>query len=159
MNRNFTNMTDDLLVKYLLGEVNTEEITLVDQWVAESKANKKHFEHFKLIWQESKKLEAKSTVDVDAAWGRFQNRIATEQAPAAKTIPLGRSMSWQRVAAVLLVVLCCSWFVYYFASNRSDNMVAIDSGEETITGALPDGSFVVAQNEAEAVELERSPQH
>jgi transmembrane sensor len=142
VNRNFTNMTDDLLVKYLLGEVTKEEIELVDGWIALNDANRKHFEHFKLIWQESKKLEAVSIVNVDEAWERFQNRTNAAQAAPAKVIEFRPASRWQSVAAVLLVLVCCSWFVYYFVMNRGNEMIAIEAGNTPVIDTLPDGSVI-----------------
>ena len=142
-------MTDDLLVKYLLGEVTNEELILVENWIRQSEVNRKHFEHFKLIWQESKKLEAKSNIDVDAAWARFKQRVEAEQAPSAKVIPLGgHRMAWQRAAAVLLVLVCCSWLVYYFVMNRGNEMITIASGNTTVIDTLPDGTVVTLNKNA-----------
>jgi len=57
VNRNSSQITDDLLVKYLLGEATSEEAQHVQQWIAADAANKKEFDNFSLIWNESKKLQ------------------------------------------------------------------------------------------------------
>ena len=75
MSQNFYHITDDLLVKYMLGETTSEERAWVEEWLAANAVNKKQFEDFKTIWEESKKLAALSTVDKDAAWGRFRDRV------------------------------------------------------------------------------------
>ena len=79
MSQNFYHITDDLLVKYLLGEATADEQTLVEEWIASDAANKKQYDDFKTIWEESKRLAATSTIDEDAAWQRFKNRVATGQ--------------------------------------------------------------------------------
>lgn len=142
MNRNFINMTDDLLVKYLLGEVTNDETELVNKWIAQSDNNRKHFEHFKLIWQESKKLEAVSTVNIDDAWERFKNRTNSTGAETTKVIDFKPAYRWQNVAAIILILICCSWFTYYFVMNRNNEMIAVEAGNTPLIDTLPDGSVI-----------------
>lgn len=143
MNRNIEDI-DDVLVKYLLGEATPEEGALVHEWTNSSEANKKYFDHFRLIWDESKKLEANSSVDENAAWQRFTQRIADdEQTPAQipvhrRTIPLG--MSWMKIAAMLVMLIGCG-AIYYFTAGPGST-ITTEAGDHTIVANLPDGSTV-----------------
>ena len=71
-------ITDDLLVKFLLGETEPGENTMVGKWIAASKENEQYFTHFKLIWDNSKQMEAVSTLDENEAWLRFKARGSAE---------------------------------------------------------------------------------
>ena len=51
-------ISDDLLVKYMLGEAMPGEQLLVQDWLNEESFNRKYYEHFKLIWEESQTLAA-----------------------------------------------------------------------------------------------------
>ena len=75
-------MSDDLLVKYLLDEATFAEREIVNEWVKEDDNHLKYFNHFKFIWDTSKQLAAKSQVDENAAWERFQQRIQQPQQKA-----------------------------------------------------------------------------
>jgi ferric-dicitrate binding protein FerR (iron transport regulator) len=133
-------ITDDLLVKYLLAEADEAEQQLVHQWLEADAANRKYFEHFRFIWEESKQLAARSTVNEEAAWERFKQRRSQ---PAVVTMQQPRrSYAWLRVAAILLLVAGGAWL--YLAHNNSRPEIRVaQSGEHTLTDTLPDGSVVV----------------
>ncbi len=138
-------MNDDLLVKYLLGEATPEEQQQVQQWEAADAANAKHLQHLHYIWQESKKLEAKSTVDENAAWERFKQRVAAKPA-APKTIPLGRRTNWMRVAAALIMMVGGSYTAYYYM--YSGRMITLESDGVVLSETLPDGTVVTLNKHA-----------
>jgi ferric-dicitrate binding protein FerR (iron transport regulator) len=141
-------MTDDLLVKYLLGEATTEEQALVTDWIEASAANRKHFEHFELIWSKSKQLATQSTVDESAAWERFKQRIETPATHTAKTIELPRpSFAWSRAASILLVVAVGSLLTWFLA-NREPNLITLQSGNQVLIDTLPDGSVITLNKES-----------
>lgn len=138
-------MNDDLLVKYLLGEATPEEQQQVQQWEAADAANAKHLQHLHYIWQESKKLEAKSTVDENAAWERFKQRVSAKPA-APKTIPLGRRTNWMRVAAALIMMIGGSYTAYYYL--YSGRMITLASENAVLSETLPDGTVVTLNKHA-----------
>lgn len=147
MSRNLSHITDELLVKYLLLETTAEENAQIEKWKAQSDANQKHFNQFKYIWEESKKLAANSTVDENAAWQRFQQRIATPATTDTKTISLKPRYSMMKIAAAVLVLICGTWFTYNL-TNR-DNYIALATESETLTDTLPDGSIITLNKHSE----------
>lgn len=149
MNKNNEYMNDDLLVKYLTGEATAAEQKSVLDWVAADAANKRHFDHFSLIWNESKKLEGKTTITTDAAWCRFMNRVEQEEkGTQAKELPASRSrqipvfgLSWVRAAAVLVLMVGAAILVYTWNGNGSGQMLA-QTFDKVMVYTLPDGSVV-----------------
>jgi len=67
---------DDLLVKVMLGESTEEELRFVGDWIAASPANAHYFADFERIWEESRKLAIRSTVDEEVAWVDFKERVS-----------------------------------------------------------------------------------
>ena len=137
---------DDILVKYLLGEATPQEQADVQEWIAESDEHARYFEHFKLIWDESKKLVASSTVNVDDAWSRFMDKVSAEQEteqtpvrPAGRTMSLG-NYGWMKAAAVLVMLIGGGWLYYVTAGPGS--MITEQAGDQTLVANLPDGSTV-----------------
>jgi len=102
-------LSDDLLVKYLLGEVSERELKQVEDWIRESSVNKNELEAFSLLWEQSRQLQPAGLSDTDAAWQRFQNRISAGK-PASKTIPVPQPYRWLKAAAILLLFAGASWF-------------------------------------------------
>ena len=55
----------DLLAKYLSHEANALEQTLVKEWVGATEENRKYFQDFETIWQQSAKLKVAPTADAE----------------------------------------------------------------------------------------------
>lgn len=133
---------DDLLVKQLLGEATEAERVEVDTWLNESDTNKKHYAQLQQIWVDSKKLAVQGTVDENAAWARFQQRVQQEDNPVSqsKTIPLApRKTQWIRIAAILIVMLGAGWML---TTTMSDKDYSYASANTTLVQTLPDGTTV-----------------
>jgi transmembrane sensor len=140
---------DELLVKYILGETTAAETETVLQWINASAENKRYFEHFKFIWEESKKLEQKSTVDENLAWENFKRKVTQEQAaPKLNVIafePKPRS-NFMKVAAGLAIFILGSLSVYYFGFQN--NEITLASGDRVLIDTLPDGSVITLNKNA-----------
>jgi transmembrane sensor len=137
----FYHITDDLLVKYLLGEASTEERLLVEEWLAADEAHRKQYEDLKTIWDESKRLAAVSTVDEDAAWARFKNRMkdgGNEKAVVRK-MP---ALNWIKIAALFILVAGAVLIGYQMFSEEKVEALSVVSKAVPVVDTLPDGSVV-----------------
>lgn len=136
-------MTDELLVKYLLNEANEAEQQQVNAWITASADNKKYYDHFSLIWEKSKKHAVTSTIDTDVAWQKFQQHVQKNETGSAKIIELPRrSMGWMRIAAMLVILLGSAWMLYNIIGLGKPEMIAIRSEDKVLIDTLPDGSIV-----------------
>ena len=68
------NISDDVLAKYMLGEASAAEQNQVENWLGQSDGNKKYYDNFRLIWNESSNLAIVSNVNEGKAWERFKER-------------------------------------------------------------------------------------
>ncbi|RFM27378.1 FecR domain-containing protein [Deminuibacter soli] len=141
-----SDIIDELLVKYLLGEASAAERQQVAQWLALSDNNQRYFQQFELIWQQSKQLAATSEVDEEAAWQRFKQRRSkpAQEQPA----PVKNMRQWLRplmAAAVLLLISTGVWLWHAYNSNRLLNLYAQDA---VVTDTLPDGSIVTLNKQS-----------
>lgn len=89
MTENIYDNIDDLLVKVVLGEATEEELGYVQDWIAISSVNKRYFDDFKRIWEESRNLAFRSTVNEEAAWLGFKQRIGPDRSRQMPDIDLG----------------------------------------------------------------------
>jgi transmembrane sensor len=131
-------MIDDLLVKQILGETTQQEDAAIRMWLQQSAANQKYADQFKLIWEESKKLEQQSKVDEKEAWMRFQHRVA-QQAPV-KQINNQRRV-FLRMAAAVLLLIAGSW-ITYLIYNPTAETLTVAATQSILTDTLPDASVV-----------------
>ncbi|ASU36253.1 FecR domain-containing protein [Mucilaginibacter xinganensis] len=137
-------ITDDLLVKYILGETNAAENQETQQWLNENDANRKYYTDFKLIWEESELIASTSSPDEDGAWLRLQNRINKNH----ETQPLKPSLNvtWLKVAAAILLISAVGYFGYN--SFWKINIIS-NNGEAALTQSLPDGSSVTLNSNSQ----------
>jgi len=141
-------INDDLLVKYLLDITTPMEKAAVAEWLTEKEEHQRYFEHFRLIWTESKKLAAVSTVNENDAWSRFQQRVGTNE-NTTRIVQLDTGMNWKpllRIAAVLIVLLGAAGFWYLSKTNVPPMIVS--SGQQIKSETLPDGSHVTLNKQS-----------
>ena len=135
---------DELLVKSMLDEASIAEQIEINQWLLDDDDNQRYFEHFELIWNESKRLARTSTVDENAAWERFKART-TAKDRETEVMPMYPKPVFRilRMVAMVLMTAGVGWLSYIFATrSSSDEMLTVSSGMETLTDTLPDGSIV-----------------
>jgi len=128
----------------MLDEAIPGEQLQVKDWLKADAANRKYYEHFKLIWEESQTVAANITVDEDEAWQKFKNKIqstATEK-KKGKTVHFSFTKQLQVAAAVLLFVVSAWWL--YNTINKPAVIAMIDkqSFSNTVIDTLSDGSIV-----------------
>jgi len=136
-------MSDDLLVKYLLQEASAEERRRVETWIAAGAVNQRYFEHFKLIWDNSRQLAATSTVDEEQAWQRFQQRIHGTVPQQALVRSLNRGLRKWQVAALLIGLAVTAALVWFLAGGGfSGSSVTLATTGTPQADTLSDGSVI-----------------
>jgi transmembrane sensor len=132
---------DELIAKYLLQEATAMEIAQVDDWVTASDANKKAFSHYKLLWEESKKIAATNTADENAAWQKFKNKLDTpRQETKVVSMPKYR---WMSAAAAVLVLVVGGWFLRHsFKATDTSTPLLVATQKNVLIDTLPDNSIV-----------------
>ncbi|HMI04726.1 MAG TPA: FecR domain-containing protein [Pedobacter sp.] len=132
-------MTDELLIKFLLNETSEEEGITVQAWLEADSSNQAYFGQFEKIWKAGKKLAVLSTVNEQQAWLKFKERTSkrTTGSPEAIIRPLKQSLSWLKIAAILILIGGI-WMTYnIFGPERYKDVIAEN---KVLTEQLPDGS-------------------
>lgn len=106
------NISDDVLAKYMLGEASGAEQNQVENWLGQSDGNKKYYDNFRLIWNESRNLTIATNVNEDIAWERFKER--TEQ----YHVPRSKSFAWLKIAAIFVLFAGGGWLSYNALQNQ-----------------------------------------
>ncbi|MEO8822244.1 MAG: FecR domain-containing protein [Ginsengibacter sp.] len=141
MKDNFYHIDDTLLVKYLLHETNPVENEAVEKWIIKDNINKKHFNDFKLIWDESKNFAATSRLNENESWRKFKNRIHSTPVKKAP-VKIIRKFQWLKVAAMVIFVVSAVAIAYTIFNQKEIKTVAIKSMDKVITDTLPDQSVI-----------------
>ncbi len=136
-------ITDDLLVKYMLGETLPNEDAEVSHWLKEDEKNQTYFQEFKTIWEQSKKLAVTIPIDEKAAWQSFKQRVATNQEENKNAALVISFKRWMQAAAAVLIVAVAGWLMYQnLAKSEEVVMAQIETFANTEVDTLPDGSII-----------------
>jgi ferric-dicitrate binding protein FerR (iron transport regulator) len=141
MKNNNQNITDDLLMAYLLGELADEHINEIEVWLSLSEENSNYLDELEKVWLESGNLIPKPVVvDIDKAWSRVEAKIFQDK----KIIPLKktRNLLWfsYRIAAVFIISF--GIFGLYKIFNSKPEIQTLASLENTLIDTLSDGSII-----------------
>jgi len=141
MKNNNQNITDDILMAYLLGELANEQINTIELWLNESENNTKYLDDLEKVWLQTKNLNPKPiTVDIDKAWKNVEAKIIE-----TKTIKLEsktRNLIWYSYRIAAIFILMFGIFGIYKIFNNKSNIKTLASTNTCITDTLSDGSIV-----------------
>lgn len=135
------NMSEDILIKYLLGEANAVEKTETEAWVTADLKNAKKLADLRIILETSRKLAVSSPLNEEQAWSNFKVRKEKHTQDPILLKPVGARYSWLRIAAAVLLVSAAGW-MYSYLDHPGMEMLTVSSTEKFITDTLPDGSIV-----------------
>jgi len=137
MDKNYTNINDDLLAKYLLGEATMPESEEVEAWASSNPDHHKRLEDFRKILDNSK-LQIDHSIDEHQALDRLNIRLQHEK----KSINYKFVLRW---AAVIAIIFSAGLFCY---NNLVGNKLSVNSGGNTVTQVLPDGSTAILNKQS-----------
>jgi transmembrane sensor len=137
MDKNYTNINDDLLAKYLLGEATMPESEQVEAWASSNPDHRKQLEDFRRILDNSK-LDIDHSIDEHQALERLNIRLQREK----KSINYPFVLRW---AALVAIIFSAGLFCY---NNLVGNKLSMNSGRNTLTQVLPDGSTAILNKQS-----------
>ena len=141
---NHLHITDDLLVKFMLGEALPAEEVQVNEWLLSSEKNQHYFQQFKTIWEESKELAVHIPIDEKAAWQRFKQRIESMPEEIKKTATVISVKRWMQAVAAIFLFAVAGWLVYQNLSKPAEiTITKIETFSNTAIDTLPDGSIII----------------
>ena len=133
---------DSIIVDFLTHQADEKVVNDLNEWLAESDANKKYFNDYKEIWYSSIVGMDERKYDSARAFTKFQERTSVGLLKKKRHLLL----KFSKYAAVLFVLLMVSYFSYWQGENNiqnsfSDIIVEAPLGSN-LKLSLPDGSNV-----------------
>lgn len=144
-------MSEDILIKYILGEADAAETQDIETWVAANNAHAKKFEEVKIILETSKRLAQVSPLDEAEAWEKFKVKRETSNTEPAKVVSINRGRQsgssgispMLRIAAAVVFLIGGGWIAYQlYEQKAATTVVNITASNSVRTDTLPDGSIV-----------------
>lgn len=134
MSKDF-NINDDIIVRYLQKQTNSEENILIKEWISLSKENKNYYTNFSNLYKASNFQKDYKEIDVNKSWRKVETRIEKikENKKVRKLIP---SKVWKVAAGLALLI---SFVTYQYLNTE---IITITAKNNTKKVQLPDGSLV-----------------
>ncbi|MBN2009665.1 FecR domain-containing protein [candidate division KSB1 bacterium] len=136
-----------LIVKYLAGQAEQEEIRRVDEWIATNDANRTEFQRIQKLWNKSTHIAEFAAIDVEADWQKVKARMNFTSRQATIAL-LRRRESYTpmrymlRIAAMLVLCVGIGAGVLWYRSSLNRVMSITTRAHEKMTITLPDGSTI-----------------
>lgn len=151
---------DDLIAKYLAGEILPDEEKVFMQWMEESPENKKYFGDIQFVHSRAVASHKYVKVDTDRAWQKLHAQMRTQQAdnaPVVVRMPVYKQL-WFRVAAsvILLVGLFTILYNNWPKQGESSQSIVIASNDSTLSRTIA-GSTKVVLNKQSKIVYNRKP--
>ncbi|SDS15308.1 FecR family protein [Mucilaginibacter mallensis] len=138
-------MSEDILIKYILGETTEIEAREVEAWTASSSANAQKLEEINIILEASSRLAQVSPLEETEAWENFKRNRELANSQPSKVIPIKTGTNWLRIAAAVLLLIGCGWgaiYLYNGQKGTTQDWVNLQATDKVLTDTLPDGSIV-----------------
>jgi transmembrane sensor len=131
-------MKNELIVKYIVGEADQQERSVVERWIAEDTNNREEFEKMKKIWDMGAGTEQVPDVDIDNAWSNFVRMRDGRK----------KHISWNRWAVAAAVLVFCMLGFWIMQASLGDQQT-FKTEMQVQYATLPDGSTVHLNTHAE----------
>jgi len=136
MNNLPKNITEEKLISFILGELNSSEFTEIQTWLDASEV---YVEEFRKVWNESGNIKPEPIfVDTDKAWQKLSSRIEKQEKFETKINKFTRNLL--RIAAVFIPLMIISYL--FFVPKNELKTIAFSSKNKIENYNLPDGSKI-----------------
>jgi transmembrane sensor len=113
----------------------------INNRIASDPEYQKHFEQFKTIWNASRNLAEQSTVDENAAWQRFKNRVTYKE--QQETIEQKHQFGWRKVAASVFALVGIGLAILLITNQQNANKtIVFQSFQQVLNDTLSDASVI-----------------
>ncbi len=143
---------DNLLLQYLLGNVNETVRNQVAKWLEADSMNRKRLDQLEALWLETGKLDPPPVpVDLSKAWDRMSSRIEKHEANVAtpRKKPVGiRYLQYAFSAAAMILIIFGIYTVLKFI-NVNAKEIEVAANESFVSDTLPDGSSLTLNKKSQ----------
>lgn len=141
MNNLPKNITEEKLISFILGELNSSEFVEIQAWIDASNEHKIYVEELRKVWNELGNIKPEPIfVDTDKAWQKLSQRIEKQEINESKTKKIKFTTTLLRVAAVIIPLMIISYL--YFTPKQELKTIAFLSKDKIENYNLPDGSKI-----------------
>ncbi|HEX2922049.1 MAG TPA: FecR domain-containing protein [Bacteroidales bacterium] len=139
---------DDLIAKYLAGEIMPNEEVELKKWLENSPEHEKYFDDLRFIHDKAIASRTYHRVDTRKAWDILQQKMdkASENVNVKES---GRRLfikTWTRIAASVIVIACLSILLNHFTRKNSIVQNVTIASSDTVVKQIIDRNTEVVLN-------------
>lgn len=135
---NPSDISQELMLKYLSETANEQESKVVESWMAESEDNAQYIQQLKLLWANAESFSLLDSIDMDKNWKGVQSKIGQQR--------IGNNRVFWRVAAAVVFLISAAFLVKSLLYNPAEQMIFTAQDQSQLT--LPDGTLVTLKKGA-----------
>ena len=109
---------DDLIIGYLNGELNSDQIIELIKWIKLNDVNKKYFDEFCEVWITSKAIGNNPEYNVQKGFWRFKQNIKSDSLLSINLAGTGLIKKVLRYAAIFILGFSLGGFLLFHFYNR-----------------------------------------
>ena len=143
-----SNLSEDIINKYLTGQCTEEELIEVNTWMKESEENARQLFHMEEIYHLGKFNQYADRQQMARAEKQLYKKLDEEKRKQNKILRMHRWMKYAAMIAVILVIGGGSGYWLYQNGNNQHMMVAVANEGIVKEIILPDGTKVWLNNSA-----------
>lgn len=143
-----SNLSEDIINKYLTGQCSEEEVVEVNAWMKESEENARQLFRMEEIYHLGKFNQYADRKQMARAEKQLYKKLDEEKRKQNKILRMHRWMKYAAMIAVILVIGGGSGYWLYQNGNNQHMMVAVANEGIVKEIILPDGTKVWLNNSA-----------
>ncbi|GAB6865983.1 FecR family protein [Bacteroides acidifaciens] len=146
--KKMSNLSEDIINKYLTGQCSEEELVEVNAWMKESEENARQLFRMEEIYHLGKFNQYADRKQMARAEKQLYKKLDEEKRKQNKILRMHRWMKYAAMIAVILVIGGGSGYWLYQNGNNQHMMVAVANEGIVKEIILPDGTKVWLNNSA-----------
>ncbi|MEF8802702.1 MULTISPECIES: FecR family protein [Bacteroides] len=146
--KKMSNLSEDIINKYLTGQCSEEEVVEVNAWMKESEENARQLFRMEEIYHLGKFNQYADRQQMARAEKQLYKKLDEEKRKQNKILRMHRWMKYAAMIAVILVIGGGSGYWLYQNGNNQHMMVAVANEGIVKEIILPDGTKVWLNNSA-----------
>jgi len=135
---NPSDISQELMLKYLSETANEQESKVVEDWMAESEDNAQYIRQLKSLWANAQSFSLLESIDMDKNWQGVQSKIGQHR--------VGNNRVFWRVAAAVVFLISAAFLIKSLLYNPPQQIIFTAQEQTELT--LPDGSLVTLKKGA-----------
>jgi len=146
---------EELLIRYLTGNVSEIEKEKVEEWLKARPENSDYLDQVRKVWDHSEAIEDYAAIDANQDWLKVRDRIGFDQKKnqVIEMKPVRSNYYYiVRIAAVLMIIIATGVVInmqFDFISLGRTEWMVITTGEEKKDLLLSDGTKILLNENTE----------